>query len=388
VVNFEPFDGASVTLHHHASADTRGAYPAQLDDVLGASVCETARTAISNWSGYRLSPLHMLDGLAAELGIANLYYKDEGKRFCLGSFKALGGAYAVRRLLAREVPDAASDITVVTATDGNHGRSVAWGAKQCGCPCFIYMHAGVSKGRVAAVESFGATVVRVDGNYDDSVRAATKDAAANGWFVVSDTSWGGYSETPRHVMAGYTVMTAEIAQQLPAAVIPTHVFVQGGCGGLAGAVLNHLWQTWGENCPRFIVVEPDRADCLYRSSSNGYLTNVHITEESIMAGLSCGEVSLLGWQILNAGANDFMTISDDLVAPTMTLLAAGDPPIVAGESAIAGLAGMIAARRKPALSDALALDESSRVLVFGTEGATDPAIYQSIVGRAPEDVPV
>ena len=384
-MNFEPFDQARIALHHHASVEARGAYPQQLDDVLSASACETARTAISKWPGYRPSPLHILDGLAGELGIASLYYKDESKRFGLGSFKALGGAYGVLRLLARETPKRA-DITVVTATDGNHGRSVAWGAGQFGCRCVVYMHAGVSKGRVAAVESFGATVVRVDGNYDDSVREASKDAAANGWFVVSDTSWEGYSETPRDVMAGYTVMTAEVAQQLPSNVIPTHVFVQGGCGGLAGAVLNHLWQIWGEDCPRFIVVEPDRADCLYRSSSNGYRTDVRITDESIMAGLSCGEVSPLGWKILDAGASDFMTIDDDLVAPTMTMLADGSPPIVAGESAIAGLAGMIAARRNSALSDALTLDESARVLVFGTEGATDPAIYRSIVGRAAEDV--
>ena len=406
-MNFEPFDRANIMLHHNAASDSRGPYPASLDKVLSATACETARSVIESWPGYRASPLYQLDALAEELRIADLRYKDESRRFGLGSFKALGGAYALLRLLAQkirsqsgqQVPDAdivtgkvakaASAITVVTATDGNHGRSVAWGAKQFGCKCFIYMHEGVSKRRARAVENLGAKVVWTPGNYDDSVHRAAEDAAANGWFVVSDTSWEGYSEMPRHVMAGYTMMTAEINRQLPKDAIPTHVFVQGGCGGLAGAVLNHLWQISGERCPRFIVVEPDRADCLYRSSKNGGLTAVHITKETIMAGLSCGEVSLLAWQILSAGADDFMIINDDLVAPTMTLLAdglAGGGPIVAGESAIAGLAGMIAARRDPALSKRLNLDDSSRVLVFGTEGATDPVIYQSIVGRAPEDV--
>lgn len=406
-MNFEPFDRANIMLHHNAASDSRGPYPASLDKVLSATACETARSVIESWPGYRASPLYQLDALAEELRIADLRYKDESRRFGLGSFKALGGAYALLRLLAQkirsqsgqQVPDAdivtgkvakaASAITVVTATDGNHGRSVAWGAKQFGCKCFIYMHEGVSKRRARAVENLGAKVVWTPGNYDDSVHRAAEDAAANGWFVVSDTSWEGFSEMPRHVMAGYTMMTAEINRQLPKDAIPTHVFVQGGCGGLAGAVLNHLWQTYGERCPRFIVVEPDRADCLYRSSKNGGLTAVHITKETIMAGLSCGEVSLLAWQILSAGADDFMIINDDLVAPTMTLLAdglAGGGPIVAGESAIAGLAGMIAARRDPALSKRLNLDDSSRVLVFGTEGATDPVIYQSIVGRAPEDV--
>lgn len=406
-MSFEPFDRAEVLLHHHDRADARGGFPARLEEVLGAAACETARGVIRSWPGYRPSPLHALRGLADQLGIAGLYYKDESRRFGLGSFKALGGSYAVLRLLARElsestgrpVPDAdvvagklseaAGNITVVTATDGNHGRSVAWGAQMFGCRCFIYMHSGVSKGRAAAVEDLGARVVWVDGNYDDSVRQAAADAAEHGWFVVSDTSWEGYSEMPRQVMAGYTVMTDEIAGQLPGGVVPTHVFVQGGCGGLAGAVLAHFWRTFGERCPRFVVVEPDRADCLYKSARNGRRTDVHITDETVMAGLSCGEVSLLGWEILNAGANDYMTITDELVAPAMSLLAegaAGDKPIVAGESAVAGLAGLIAARRNSNLSRRLGLDERSLVLVFGTEGATDPAIYRSIVGRAPEEV--
>ncbi len=406
-MNFDAFDAAKVQYQHNGHADDALPYPTDLSEVLSPQACNTARQVISGWDGYAPSQLRALDGLAGDIGVASLLYKDESSRFGLGSFKALGGAYCVLRLLAREIPnlgggvvsdaaigagqcaDVVKDITVVTATDGNHGRSVAWGARNFGCKCFIYMHAGVSKGRAKAVEDLGATVVWVDGNYDDSVHQAAKDAADNGWFVVSDTSYEGYMDLPRHVMAGYSVMTAEVAEQLPSGETPTHVFVQGGCGGLAGAVCAHLWQTMGATRPRFVIVEPDTADCLYLSAKNEKQSAVYITEESIMAGLSCGEVSTLGWQILSRGCNDFLTITDDLVAPVMCALAdgvGGDAPLVAGESAIAGLAGLIAARRNVELSAALGLDENSRVLVFGTEGATDPTIYRELVGRDPADI--
>jgi len=403
----DPFERAIIAHHHNEEADPNAPYPDYLTDILSDEVCSTAQRVIGSWHGYCPTDLRSLDGLAAELGLSQLYYKDEGGRFGLGSFKALGGAYAVLRLLAtqarsrtgREVSDAdigsggcadvVRDITVVTATDGNHGRSVAWGAQRFGCRCVIYIHAEVSEGRAAAMAAFGAEIVRVAGNYDDSVRRAAEDAAAHGWFVVSDTSYEGYAEMPRQVMAGYTVMTAEIANQLPAGVVPTHIFVQSGCGGLAGALCADLWRTLGDRRPRFFVVDPDRADCLFQSAKNSEPTDVHVTQETIMAGLSVGEVSLLGWQILKSGADDFMTITDELVGPTMRLLAdgtGGDDPIVAGESAVAGLAALIAARFDADLSRDLELDGNARVLIIGTEGATDPEIYRSIVGRAPEDV--
>jgi len=194
----------------------------------------------------------------------------------------------------------------------------------------------------------------------------------------------GYEELPRQVMAGYTVMTSEILGQIADRPPLTHVFVQGGVGGLAAAVCSHFWQAFGADRPRFVIVEPDRADCLFQSAVNDRPTTVKIHEDTIMAGLSCGEVSSLGWEILGTGCDDFMTISDDLVAPVMRQLADGsrDQPIVAGESAVAGLAGLIAARRSRKLSEALGLDEHSRILIIGTEGATDPEIYRSIVGRS------
>ena len=406
-MNHETFDAAAVAVHHNPAALPHAAFPAALQQVLSPAECAAAQTVIGAWAGYAPSPLLSLDGLAAEIGVAEVLYKDESSRFGLGSFKALGGAYAVLRLLASEigrqtgraVSDAdietgryvgiAGRIVVVTATDGNHGRSVAWGARRFGCKCIVYMHAGVSKGRARAIQALGATVVWVTGSYDDSVARARQEAAKHGWYVVADTSYEGYTDIPRHVMAGYTLMMAEVEKQLPAERPPSHVFVQGGVGGLAAAVCAHLWQTLGAARPRFIVVEPDRADCLFQSAKNGTPTAVDIVEETVMAGLSCGEVSALAWRILAPGADDFMRIADDLVAPVMRLLASGvngDRPAVAGESAVAGLAALIAAQRRPDMARALALDTSSRVLVIGTEGATDPDVYQALVGRAPEDV--
>lgn len=400
------FEAARVQLYHNDHSKTGVPYPPALDNCLSRQQCHQAYDAIRQWPGYEPTPLRRLSGLAGDLGVAEVLYKDEGPRFGLGSFKALGGAYAVLRLLVREVEQRTgkpvhdreitdrqhdglvSQITVATATDGNHGRSVAWGARQFGCGCKIYMHAGVSEERARAVEDYGAEVVRVNGNYDESVHQAAQDAAENGWFIVSDTSYEGYMELPRQVMAGYTVMTQEILSQLPGGQVPTHVFLQGGVGGLAAAVAAHLWQAFGADRPRVVIVEPTRADCLYQSAVSGVPTAVHITEETVMAGLSCGEVSQLAWQILSDGADDFMTIEDDLVAPAMRLLASGGAgePVVAGESAVAGLAGLIAAAGQQALASALGLDGTSRILVIGTEGATDPAIYKALVGQDPDSI--
>jgi len=190
-------------------------------------------------------------------------------------------------------------------------------------------------------------------------------------------------------MAGYTVMADEIRAQLPADIQLTHTFVQGGVGGLAGAMCGYLWQTLGDKRPRFVIVEPDRADCLYQSARNGEPTVVKIVEESVMAGMSCGKVSFLAWQILSCGTNDFMTIPDELIAPAMRSLADGSyasRPVIAGESAVAGVSALIAACSDPELKEALQLNESSQVLLYGTEGATDPEIYRTLVGRSADEV--
>ncbi|WP_300297575.1 diaminopropionate ammonia-lyase [Ferrovibrio sp.] len=385
-------------------------YPEPLKAIQSLAAHEAARREIAAWPGFAVTPLHDLRGLAVRHGLGAIRYKDEGDRFGLGSFKALGGAYAVLRQLQKTIAatcgiapeavtvadlragryrDEASRLTVICATDGNHGRSVAWGASLFGCACVIYIHATVSAGREAAIAGYGAKVVRTAGNYDDSVRQAQQAATANGWLVISDTSYPGYQDVPRDVMQGYSVMAAEALAQWPAGDMPTHVFVQGGVGGMAAAILAYLWETLGAARPVFVVVEPDRADCLFRSARAGRPVVVEGALDTIMAGLACGEVSLLAWQILDPGADAFMTISDEQAAALMRRLAspaAGDPAIAAGESAVAGLAGALAAAENPALAAALGLDAASRILVFGSEGATDPALYRQIVGRSPEDV--
>ncbi len=359
---------------------------------------DTAEAEITQWDGYAPTPLHELDALAAHIGVGKVFYKDEGPRFGLASFKALGGAYAALRVLQREIGqqtgqnvsladirngkhrDACAAITLVSATDGNHGRSLAWGCQKFGAPCRIYIHAEVSEGRAQIMRDFGAEVIRITGDYDASVALAKSEAEENDWFVVSDTSWDGYTEPPRDVMSGYGVLTRELCRTLDQA--PTHVFLQGGVGGMAAGIIAALVQHYGASSPRVVIVEPDLAACLFESARQGAATTVAIAKETIMAGLSCGEPSALAWDILAQEASDYVTVPDTLVPSTVRLLARplpGDPVIEAGESAVAGLAALIAARDDADLSDALGLDGSSRVLLIGSEGITDPDIYQQIM---------
>lgn len=388
---------AKLSYQENAAVHPTGAYPASLDALFDQAAAEAAWREISSWPDYRPTPLLELPELAAEAGIARLWYKDESQRFSLRSFKALGGAYAVLRLLQDIVADRTgkrpdletfrsgacaeliADTVISCATDGNHGRSVAWGCQQCGCRCVIYIHRDVSAYREQAMAAFGAEVVRIDGNYDDSVRLADEDAKRYGRIIVSDTSYPGYMDIPRDVMHGYSVMLREAVQQL-AGEIPTHVFIQGGVGGLAASVCAYFWQTWGERRPRFIVVEPEQANCLQQSARAGEAVVVHGDLDTLMAGLACGEVSALAWPILEAGADDFMTLGEAAVAPAMRLLHDREPPIEAGESAVAGIAAALIASADPALAQRLQLDSRSRVFVIGTEGATDPEVYRELVG--------
>lgn len=371
-------------IEHTANPGADRAAP--LPGVLTHTVRAEAQAAIRAWPGYAPTPLCDLPGLAGRLGVAAVRWKDEGGRFGLGSFKALGGAYAVQRLV-RQL-GSATGVTFAAATDGNHGRSVAWGAKQAGARAIIYLHAGVSAGREDALRALGAEIVRTSGDYDDSVRQCARDAAANGWQVVSDTSWDDYREIPTAVMAGYSLIAAEAVEQLGAGR-PTHVLVQGGVGGVAAALCAELRDAWGEAAPRFVVVEPALAACLLASVRRGACTGIAITDETVMAGLSCGDPSPLAWEVLAVGADDFVAVDDRFVPPAMRMLAdgeGGDPPVVAGESAVAGLAALLAAEEQPAIRAALGLDAGSRLLLIGTEGATDPDIYRRIVGRSAEDV--
>ncbi|MGI9501900.1 MAG: diaminopropionate ammonia-lyase, partial [Geminicoccaceae bacterium] len=300
-----------------------------------------------------------------------------------------GETVTMSELRAGRCRDVVSQITVCTATDGNHGRSVAWGAEQFGCRCVIYIHATVSEARKRAIEAYGAKVRRVDGNYDDSVRQCAADAAAHGWTVISDTSYPGYMDIPIDIMQGYGVMAAEAIAQLPPEEEPSHVFVQGGVGGMAAAVAAHIAWRWKKKRPMLIVVEPNNAACLLESAKAGGPATVTGDLDTVMAGLACGEPSLVAWDVLDEASDAFMTLPDHAAEATMRVLAegrGGDRPLVAGESGVAGLAAAIATSQVEELRTRLALDRSSRVLAFGTEGATDPEFYEKIVGKTAEQM--
>ncbi|MCW5709349.1 diaminopropionate ammonia-lyase [Shinella sp.] len=351
------------------------------------------------------TPLRALPGLAGELGLTSLHLKDEGFRLGLGSFKALGGAYAlmilvqeeasrrlgravkVEELLSAEVRAVAESMTFACATDGNHGRSVAQGAQLMGARAVIFVHAGVSEGRIEAIARFGAEMVRVTGNYDDSVAEAARVSTERGWTVLSDTSWPGYEHIPGLVAQGYTAMVREILAVLEEP--PTHVFLQAGVGGFAAAVAGHLAMVLGDRRPHVTVVEPARAACLYESAKQGRPLKVDESQSTVMAMLECYEPSLVAFRILERVADGFMTVDEDIAVEVMRRLAnplAGDPAVVAGESGGAGLAGLLTVLKDPGAAAAIGLGPEARALVINTEGATDPALYREIVGKDPETV--
>lgn len=379
-------------------------HPYAWQHILSHEKAEIARRFLVDCPHYSVTPLRELSGTAADLGLRSIWYKDESERFALGSFKPLGGIYAVARAMARRMEtessrpvtpeellsdpfrDAMRATTVTCATDGNHGRAVAAAARLLGCRAVIFLHADVSVHRQEAIEGLGAQVSRIGGNYDDAVRASAEAARENGWELVSDTSWPGYESVPTDVMQGYSVLVIETLKQLREqhASSPTHVFLQGGVGGLAAAVCAHLWESFGRARPVTIVVEPERADCLFQSASKGQLTAASGDLSTIMAGLSCGEASHVAWQVLQEGARFFMTIPDSAAVDAMRLLASGRPaghPIVAGESGAAGFAGLLEATARPDFRTRIGLTRDSVVLSIGTEGATDPELYEKLVQK-------
>lgn len=363
---------------------------------------------IEGWPGYAPTPLVQLPGLADRTAVADVRIKDEGGRFELGSFKALGGAYGVVRVVAAELAGRAgedrprsrdllggrhaaqaAEITVTCATDGNHGRAVAWGAELVGCGCVVYLPSHVTPAREQAIAGHGARVIRVEGSYDDAVERADRDARAEGRIVISDTSYAGYDEIPGIVMQGYTVMVAEALDRMEREGPPSHLFVQAGVGGLAAAVTGHLRESMGSARPRVIVAEPREADGLYQTARAGELREASGSLETVMGGLACRAVSPLAWRILAKGADAFLRIPDGAAPEAMRILAGGvegDPPVVAGESGAAGVAAFLRASDAEGAREALGLNEESRVLLFVTEGATDPRRYRELVGRSPDDV--
>lgn len=346
--------------------------------VLPASGFRRAAQDIRGWPGYAPTPLRDVSALAAECRVAAVRIKDESSRFGLGSFKALGGPYAVVRAAA--AADARGDgaITVTCATDGNHGRAVAWGARRLGLRCVIYVHATVSQRRADAIAAYGAEIRRMPGTYDDAVRACAAAAAEAGWTVVSDTSWPGYTTVPVDVMQGYRLMADEALTQWEDGR-PTHVFVQAGVGAAAAAVSVQLRAREAPaTVPKLVIVEPDRAACLLQSARAGAIQSVAGELDTIMAGLACGEPSLLAWAELARATFAFIEIPDEAAAEAMRGLAREG--IVSGETGAAGLAGLQRVCSDTGAREALGLTEASRVLLFSTEGATDEAIYRTHVG--------
>jgi diaminopropionate ammonia-lyase len=371
-------------------------------ECLSVEAARQVESYLSRRPEHAPTALHSLPHLARAIGVGSIHLKDESTRLGLGSFKALGGSYAVIRLVreeaerqlgrmvdigelfAAEVKAVAAGMTVGCATDGNHGRSVAAGAQLVGAHAAIFVHEGVSPERVAAIARFDAEMIRVPGSYDDAVAEAARVCAARGWIVVSDTSWPGYERIPGLVMQGYTAMLSEAMRALPDT--PTHVFLQAGVGGLAAAVAGHFAVLLGERRPTVIVVEPARAACLLESMRIGHSVRIAQGEPTVMSMLECYEPSLIAWRVLTRCADAFMTVDEQDAIDIMRHLACpegDDPVIVAGESGGVGLAGLTVAMRDANSRAAIGLRLDSRVFVINTEGATDPGRYQELVGMAP-----
>ncbi len=363
---------------------------------------------VTNLPGYQPTPLIALNGLASASGVDALWCKHEGYRFEVGSFKPTGPVYAMLSVLKGEIKKATGVETVTTqdlvdrkyesvtqeivvsaATSGNHGRALAWGARMFGCRCVIYMNDGVSAGREAAIAAYGAEVVRVPGNYDRAVQRSYGEAKALGYFIVSDDKSAEYPHISREIMQGYAMVAAEIVQQVSDAQPSTHVFVPGGGGRFAGATCGHLWDRYGNNHPRVVVVEPTASACLYQSAIENRAATVSGDGRSVMDGLVVQSASAQAWRILGDGAFAFLTIPDEATVDAIRQAAAGvggDSPVVIGETGIAGWAGFLAATRDENLRQQLGLDCNSRIVIIATEGATDPEVYYSLVGASPEAV--
>jgi diaminopropionate ammonia-lyase len=353
-----------IVLNPHA---TRGPYTERERMVVSSQLSQEARREISQWSEYAPSPLRRLTALASQLGVGELLYKDESNRLGQGSFKILGGAYAAT-LMLRGLP-ADNAVTLCCATDGNHGRSVAFAAKRHGCPCVVFMHEHAPVDKAAAISALGAKVIRVAGTYDDSVRHAQQTAKELGWMLIADTSDNALDITTRKVIQGYGVMVLEVVEQLNGSVGPTHVFVQAGVGGLAAAVAGILAEVFGTARPRLVVVEPAAAACLLQSALHGEPAKVGGNLRTVMEMLSAGEASAVAWPVLEQRADVFVAIEDAAALHAAHTLTRGREALSVGLSGAAGYAGLEETLKHPEVAAMLGLGKESRVLVFGTEQA-------------------
>ncbi|MCW5748118.1 MAG: diaminopropionate ammonia-lyase [Alphaproteobacteria bacterium] len=392
-------------LARNPRANRAAPYGAAQRHVVTAAGVEKMAADLERCPAHRVTPLYALPALARQLSIASLHVKDEAQRFGFGAFKALGGVYAIYSDLARRVadrtgatPDFAAlmagegraitgDLVFTTASSGNHGRSVAAGAKLFGQRCVIFLPGFTSAEKEAAIRARGAEVVRVDGDYDAAVAMCREVARQKRWVVISDTSWPGYETIPAAVMRGYTVLAFEALRQFAqatGAAAPSHVFVQAGVGGLAAAVIGYLWETLGATRPQFIVVEPASADCWFQSNLAGRPALASGDAATAMGGLACREISPMTWPVIGEGADWFMTIAEDAVAPAMRRMARpqpGDPVIVAGPSGCAGMAALLRVTGDAAARTVLHLDRAARVMLINSEGAAgEPDLFRQATG--------
>lgn len=352
---------------------------------------------------YEETPLRCLPALAAALGLRTVHIKDECYRFGLNAFKVLGASYAMARHIAgmlgkdrkamhyaalqdARLREQLGDVTFFTATDGNHGRGVAWAARQMGQKAIVFMPKGTRSIRLENIRKEGATATIENTNYDGCVRLADRAAkAAKGGVLVQDTAFAGYTDIPNWIMQGYGTMVSEAAEQLGKR--PTHIFIQAGVGSLAGAVQGYFANQYRENPPVMVVIEPTEAACLYESAKagDGKIRTVSGDMPTIMAGLACGEPNPIAFDILKNHADFFVACPDWVTVLGMRMLArpiGRDPHVVSGESGAVGLGLLTAVMQRESLKplrDALMLDRNSEVLLFSTEGDTDPERYKEVI---------
>ena len=343
--------------------------------ILPSEDIDEAFKTISSWDGYSSTSLISLNKLNEKLKLNKIYYKDESKRFHLKSFKALGGAYAVEKIIKGNKKKVIS-----TATAGNHGRSVAWGSKKNDLKCKIFISEFVSESRAEVMRSFGAEVIRVKGNYEDSLNECIKQSNKNNWQIVQDVAWEGYKLVPKLTMAGYSVMMKEISEQIKEEKI-SHVILQAGVGGMAAAMVAGIAR-YLDYIPQIIIVEPDSAACVLESIKTGKIEKISIEKESIMGGMSCGEVSLVPWEILKNSVHFCVTVSDDYISKTVKYLANkefSDEKIVGGECSTPGIASLVGLSNDLEIRKKINLNKNSNVLLFGCEGDADEKLYQKLL---------
>ena len=346
-------------------------------NLLSKKDIEVAYSSISSWKDYFPTPLIELHKLSKELNINKIFYKDESKRFNLNSFKALGGAYAVEKISKGN-----KNIVVATATAGNHGRSVAWGARRLNLKCKIFISEFVSDARGKAMRDLGAEVIKVKGNYEKSLIECIKQSNENKWQIVQDVAWKDYTIVPKLTMAGYATMMKEIVDQIKTDQI-THIILQAGVGGMAAAMIAGI-AGYLDYVPITIVVEPDSAACVLESIKTGKIEKIDIKRESLMGGMSCGEVSLIPWQIIKNSVKYCISLPDDDIGKTMKLLrnsSFSDESIIAGENSAPGIISLIASCENEKIKQKLQLNKYSNILLIGCEGDTDKEMYKKLINQ-------